>query len=220
MKKEHNKKRTLIKLFIAIMSFMVVALCTVLSLVYFEVIDIPILSNIFDSHSEKAQINKKANKIVKAFDARDLEEISRIIFLEDDIQVYEELNDEPSRGQQSALNNNGIFSSIFIKDKLSVSKIEKDYIIYKVRSPNMSGVFSQAAFCKNEEEMMTFICNYANEADDTEYEVRVNYMVTDGKITINYRTEEFINAITGGLVKEYNSLYMQALNDIKDNLGN
>lgn len=217
MKKKRSKKRTAI---IVTMSLMVVALCGILSLVYFNIIDIPVLSNIFNLNSEKSEINKKANNIVNAFDAGDLSEISRIIFSENDIQSNVEFTDELSLVKQATINNNGILSAIFKKDKLSVSKIEEDCIVYKIKSPNMSGVFSQAASCKNENEVLNFLRDYANEANYTEYEVSVNYMAADGIITINYRTEAFINAITGGLVKEYNSLYMKALNDIKDKLEN
>ena len=53
------------------------------------------------------------------------------------------------------------------------------------------------------------------EAQRKEYVVSIPYEKKNGKIIATYRTEEFINAITGGLLQGYKEIYTKMLEELK-----
>ena len=53
------------------------------------------------------------------------------------------------------------------------------------------------------------------ETQRKEYVVSIPYEKKDGKIIANYRTEEFVNAITGGLLESYKEIYAKMLEEWK-----
>ena len=64
-------------------------------------------------------------------------------------------------------------------------------------------------------EMESSLDKLIKEAPMKEYVVSIPYEKKDGEIIANYRIEEFINAITGGLLESYKEIYTKMLEELK-----
>lgn len=184
---------------------------TIVALTYFNVVDIPIVSIWFETTPEE----KEANKIVLAFDTNNLEEINRLIFPNTFYDIDDNINVDFRRSEKSATENIGVFDTLLKKTSISFVKEENSKFVYNVTSPNMEGVFDDVEYIKTELDLSNYIKEYANQADMTKFTVKVDFVVIDEEIFANYNTEEFVNAITGGLLSEYKVLYQKYFEDIK-----
>ena len=64
-------------------------------------------------------------------------------------------------------------------------------------------------------EMESSLDKLIKEAQRKEYVVSIPYEKKNGKIIATYRTEEFVNAITGGLLQGYKEIYAKMLEELK-----
>ena len=173
-------------------------------------------------HITKSSIEEDyATEIVTAFKTDDIEKINDIIFstervvIDENIGVSfdddtEEINDEEK---------DGIISEIFALVEISYKGIENNKFTYTVKSPDMSGVFDNISDFQSTNELSKHICNYAENAEIVRFDVNVDYVNNQGQIIAYYQTEEFINAITGGLADEYKKIYTQYINELLANEG-
>lgn len=204
-------KKICLRLIVFLFVILLIICGTAVTLTYFNVIDIPIVSNWF----EKTPEEEAANKIESAFDINNLEEINRLIFPNDYYDVDDNINLDFNTSEKVDAEDIGIFSHLFEKTSVSYVKQENSKFIYDVTSPNMKGVFDDVEHIKTEHELSNHIQEYANRAEITKFTVAVDFAEIDGEIVTNYNTEEFINAITGGLLDEYKTLYKRYFEDLK-----
>ena len=62
-----------------------------------------------------------------------------------------------------------------------------------------------------------YITKYIESADTVTNTVEVNYSInSDNKIEVNLRTKEFINALTGGLLENYEKVYKNISEQLMD----
>ncbi len=207
---QQKHTRFIVKL-IAIILALVIAIsgCTC-ALVYFDVVKIPFVSEFIF----KLTKNKEAKAIEDAFENDDVEKINLLIFGDNTIEIDEETSIQ--LGEEKPFNTNGFISHILRMTDVSVVKMDDTTVTYKVIAPDMKGVFDESLSIQTQNEMMQQIILHADGAKKIEKEVTVSYAVVDNKMEINYQAKEFIDAILGGIISEYNALYEKALDEIAD----
>lgn len=155
----------------------------------------------------------EAEAIVTAFEASDTNAVNQIIFDEYDLCVDDELSEIFDAEEEKS----GIISKIIELDTITVKKVSDSEIVYEIEAPDLTKVFEEISADENadmtEEELEQYIINYMKNTDMVKNTVSVPYVLEDGQYCVNYKTEEFINAVTGGLLDAYQSLYEEMLED-------
>ncbi len=160
----------------------------------------------------KKKIEIEANKIVKAVNTKELSKVDEIINGKDEFIEDEELADFFDTKSES---NAGIISHIVKYDKIKIKNIGKDKITYKITAPDLSDLFwniKESSISKDN--IDNFIVDYISNAELKTTEVDVSYSYKDGKFMAEYRTDKFINALTGNLVTAYQELIQDAANEV------
>ena len=184
------------------------------ALSYFDIAEIPIVSEIVDQCVEKIVFKNSVKQIENAFNDKDFGQVSQLIFPTPVDQIAEEYGLNFASDEENQLNKDGILISIFNRTKVSLERVEDECIYYKVESPNMSGVFNDTQNITSQDELLNYMRNYVNNAEIINFEVSVPYVQGEDGVQIDYQTTEFLNAITGGLLNEYEALYMRALDEL------
>jgi predicted RNA-binding protein Jag len=160
------------------------------------------------------ELKNSANEIVEAFNYLDMDLINSVIFNTSHLKVDDELAEYfPEKSENSWL-----MSEIFSLDKVKVQKIDEknDSIIYTIEAPDLSDIFleiSDDADNMTEKEFERYVMNYIKEADKVTATVSVDYSYDGKEYYINYQNEEFLDAITGGLLNAYQTLYQKMLDE-------
>lgn len=153
------------------------------------------------------------NKIVDIVDSNDVTKLDAIINNENDMAVDKELQEffvssDIERGD-------GLMSLVMREDSIEVKDIGKNTIIYKITAPDLSKLFFDMKETKvSEENIESYISEYVSNAEKITTEVEISYTNQNGKFSANYRSEEFINALTGNLVTAYQQLMQDAINEV------
>ena len=153
------------------------------------------------------------NKIVDIVDSNDVTKLDAIINNENDMAVDKELQEffvssDIERGD-------GLMSLVMREDSIEVKDIGKNTIIYKITAPDLSKLFFDMKESKvSEENIESYISEYVSNAEKITTEVEISYTNQNGKFSANYRSEEFINALTGNLVTAYQQLMQDAINEV------
>lgn len=155
-----------------------------------------------------------ANEIVEAFEQHDINAINTMIFDITNLDIDEELSDYFTDMQEDS----GILAQIFAVDTITVKKIDETNkeLVYEVKAPDLSGVFSDLsndAVGMTESDFEQYLSDYIQSADIITTSVSVSYTYDGKDFSANYKTPEFINAITGGLLNAYQSLYQEMVNE-------
>lgn len=205
-------KRFFVKLIAVVIALSILAGCGTVVLVYFNILNIPYISNVIDKITVKISQEKDAEAIEKAFKDGDVEKINLLIFGENTVKI-------DSIDFEIALNDgfseDGLISHILKKTTVTTEKRTDSTITYKISSPNMQGVFDDIMSIQTQEELLNHIISYADSSELIENDITVDYVVIDNELKINYQTTDFINAILGGLISEYNALYQKALDEMR-----
>lgn len=155
----------------------------------------------------------EAEEIVTAFEESDIKAVNQIIFDEYDLNVDDELS-EIFGGEEEK---SGIISQIIELDNITMKKVSDSEIIYEIEAPDLTNVFEEIFADGNadmtEEELEQYIISYMQNADLVKNTVSVPYTLEDGEFCVNYKTTDFMNAIMGGLLDAYRSLYEEMLED-------
>lgn len=218
---KHKRENFFLKILALVLAMVILTSSAIVALVYFDIIDIPIVSQLINRRTNLSSEEDVASEIVTAFETDDIEKINDIIFSKDKVVLDENYGvsfDDGIEDTNIKLKN-GIFSKIFSCVEISYDGIEGQQFIYTIKSPDMSGVFDNLLELQTTDELVEHICNYAQKAKTIKYNIAVDYANNQGKIIADYQTEEFINAITGGLVNEYQIIYTQYINELLANEG-
>lgn len=162
-------------------------------------------------------IEAGASEIVDAFAQSDINLINAVIFNTRTLNVDEELSDYFSDIQSDVQEESGILTQIFAVDTITVKKINEtsNEITYEVKAPDLSGTFSNLSDVTNltEADFEQYLLDYIQSADTVTTSVSVSYTYDGEVFFANYKTAEFVNAITGGLLDAYRSLYQEMVNE-------
>ena len=182
-------------------------------LVYFNIIDIPFITNIIDKFVKTTPQEAYATEIVRAFNNNDMPKINDIIFNSNSLNIDDNIGAtfEDNETKQS---NKGVISIIFAETHIALVRVENNRFVYEVEAPDMNGVFDNISSIQTQDELIKHIEKYAKDAKHKKSEVSVEFTEKDDSFIADYITEEFINAITGGLVDEYKGIFTQYMDEI------
>lgn len=174
-----------------------------------------VMINLTGCTDRYAEVNAAAQKDIKSFSEGNMEEINRILFgtsecaADPETDMYE---DNQTEGYT------GILRIIFSHSTMSVKKVDKDRIEFEISSPNMENVFkylpdTDNGYAGTERGFLEYLEDYVTVAELKKSTVFVPYSRERGNIVIDYYSEDFIRALTGGLTDAYNQLYMDVLEE-------
>ena len=152
-----------------------------------------------------AEVKSKAEEAVTAFDNKDLHAINQMIFNNDPIT---------DQGTDKAEDSESVIKHILSKVSLSVKSTSDTIVVFDIKSPDMSGVFDNYTGDVSEldsTELYKYITEYSDNAETKVFTVELPVIKEDGAVKIDYQNRDFINAVTGGLLDEYNALYNSVL---------
>lgn len=156
-------------------------------------------------------VEESAQKTVDAFANGDLKAINELVFGTEVIDVDDELTEI---WEEDTPKQEGVLADIFNLVTVEVKKITKNTIEYKIEAPDMSNIFLDIdAENLSENEMAEQIRTCALNAKIKKTTVSLNYILVDGKPIINYQDADFINAVTGGLLDAYKTLYSEMMEE-------
>ena len=155
------------------------------------------LKTLDDEHAEKVTND------LEVFESGNISDISERIF------------DVPADAYTDGTSSDGIIADLFGKAKAKVSAVDETTVTYTIVSPDISDFFTACAdeldAITTSEELGQAILAYAETAPQKEYTVSVSYTITEEGIDVAYDNPDFINAMTGGLLDAYSTLYNQYL---------
>ena len=158
-------------------------------------------------------VKENAQVVADAFTNGDMATINKIIFATNKLEVDKELSDIWGEDAQSQ---DGVLTYIFDLVTVEVKEITDSTIEYEIEVPDMSNVFVDIdtnAVNMSQDELLQYIKNYAQNAETKDTTVALEYILVDDEPIVNYQNEEFVNAVTGGLLDAYKTLYSEMLKE-------
>lgn len=166
------------------------------------------LAVLFSGCSNKNnQVEEQASEIVTAFSSNDINQINRLMGFVDESDT------------SFISGEDGILSDIFTKTDIEIDNVDNAMISYRISAPDMSGVFTdnlEQLSEMDESELEEYIKQYAQDAERVENTVTLEYTIEDEDIVIDYTSQDFVDAITGGLLQAYIDLYRQIIEEYEE----
>ena len=158
------------------------------------------------------EVKAQAEKIITAVEANDMNTLENIIMGTEDIAVDDELKDFFTMSEEE---NNGLIAKIIEKDSIKIKKIKKDTIQYEITAPQLENIFQEILEQENIyiKDFENYIYSYIESAPKQKIEVNVSYTYEDSTFTANYKTEEFMNGITGNMISSYQKLIQEVISE-------
>lgn len=169
-----------------------------------------LLLGVYFLSKERKSVKEYAENVVEIFQNGDKEKIDELIFGYQELAVEDENQEEGEK--------EGILAKIFKNISVKVKRITGKEIQYEISSPDLSTFFDtleKENKMLSASEMESLLDKLIKEAQRKEYVVSIPYEKKNGKIIAAYRTEEFVNAITGGLLESYKEIYAKMLEEWK-----
>lgn len=157
------------------------------------------------------KIEAAAQEMVSTISDGDMEEVNQLIFHTNELTVDKELRSSEDKNQGQ-----GILQVIFEQVQIRLMDVTKTSIQYEIKVPNMQHALQNLETSQEnitEEELKDYLEAYAKNAKPVTTKVKVPYEMKDENVYIHYQTEDFINALTGGLLRSYQQLYQESLSE-------
>lgn len=156
------------------------------------------------------EVKVQAEKVIEAINTSDMNMLESIIMGTQNIVADDELADFFTTSDSE---NNGLIKRIITKDSIKIKKITKDTIQYEITAPHLENIFNEILEKENllVKDFEEVIYEYIEAAPMQKVEVKVAYTYKDGIFVADYNTIEFMNAITGNLIKSYQNLIQRAI---------
>ena len=177
-----------------------------------------ILASLAGCGQQNEAVETEAQVIADAFTNGDMETINKTILGINEIEIDDALSDIWGENAQSQ---DGVLAYIFDLVTVRVKKTTDSTIEYEIEAPDMSKVFVDVntnADNLSEDELLDYIKNYAQNAETKDTTVSLEYILVDDEPILNYQNEEFINAVTGGLLDAYKTLYSEMLEEYTEGM--
>ena len=169
-----------------------------------------LLLGVYFLSKERKSVKEYAENVVEIFQNGNKEKIDELVFGYQELAMEDENQEEGEK--------EGILAKIFKNISIRVKRITGKEIQYEISSPDLSTFFDTLEKENKRlsaSEMESSLDKLIKETQRKEYVVSIPYEKKDGKIIANYRTEEFVNAITGGLLESYKEIYAKMLEEWK-----
>ena len=161
-------------------------------------------------------VETEAQVVADAFTDGDMETINKTIFGTNEVEIDDGLSDIWGEDAQSQ---DGVLTCIFDLVAVKVKKTTDSTIEYEIEAPDMSKVFVNMGTNTtntSQDELLQYIKNYAQNAETKVATVSLEYILVDDEPIVNYQDKEFINAVTGGLLDAYKTLYSEMLEEYSE----
>lgn len=161
-------------------------------------------------------VKEQAGVVVDAFDKNDMDAINWILLEAEEVEFDEQLVTEfgfINKGRE-----NGILQPLFAEVSLELCDVKDETVIYEINAPDMSDFFSKnkdKLADMKQDEIRKFFCEYVLTSHKSKERVGVFYKTVGEKVVFNYRTRDFMNAITGGLLDGYIELYKELFDEYR-----
>ena len=209
-------KRFFLRFFISVLIIGILLIGIIAALSYFDVVDVPIISPTVDLIVDKFSHKSEAKKIETAFSEHNIEEINSLIFGVKKSELEQEAEEEfgikfDDQSGNDTFNKDGFIARILEKTSVTVVKVEKSTVKYRISAPDMKGSLTDFDEYESQENLEKGLIDHISSAPMRETEVDVPFEKIDGNLVFNYRSEQFLDAVTGGFITEYSELYMLAV---------
>lgn len=172
-----------------------------------------ILFSLVGCEEQNEIVETEAQVVADVFTDGDVKTINKTIFGTNEVEIDDGLSDIWGEDAQSQ---DGILTCIFDVVTVKVKKTTDSTIEYEIEAPDMSKVFVDMDTNTtniSQDELLQYIKNYAQNAETKDTTVSLEYILVDDEPIVNYQDEEFINAVTGGLLDAYKTLYSEMLEE-------
>ena len=172
-----------------------------------------ILTSLVGCEEQNEAVETEAQVVVDAFTDGDMEIINKTIFGTNEVEIDDGLSDIWGKDAQFQ---DGVLTYIFDLVTVKVKKTTNSTIEYEIEAPDMSKVFVDIdtnATNISQDELLQYIKKYAQNAETKDTTVSLEYILVDDETIVNYQDEEFVNAVTGGLLDAYKTLYSEMLGE-------
>lgn len=213
IKKVKRKKHVFLRIVAILLCLAILSSGVAGILVYFNIVNIPFITNVVDKFVKKTPQEAYATEIVSAFNNNDMSKINDIILNNNSLGIDDNIG-ATFEDNETKESNKGVLSIIFGESHLTLIRVENNMFVYEVEAPDMNGVFDNISSVQTQDELIKHIEKYAKDAKHKKSEVSVEFTEKDDSFIADYKTEEFINAITGGLVDEYKGIFTQYMDEI------
>lgn len=175
-----------------------------------------IVSLMVEGCSNGNELRTSAEEVVNSINNNDMDALQKIIIGEDDLSYDEELSDFfDTENEEDSSSENGIISEIVAQDSIKLKKINDSTIEYEIKAPKLENIFQDALDQNLEDsEIEDYLREYIRNADKEKIDVEVSYTYVDGIFEADYETEEFVNAFTGNMIKSYQELVQQMIQEM------
>ena len=174
---------------------------------------VSLLTGLVGCGKQNKVVEENAQVVADAFADGDMATINKNIFGINEFEVDEELSDMWGESIESQ---EGVLEHIFEHVTVKVKKTTESTIEYEINAPDMKNVFvdlNTNTANISENELLQHIKDYAKKAETTTTTVSLEYIIVDDELIVDYQDEVFINAVTGGLLDAYKSLYVEMMEE-------
>lgn len=181
--------------------------------IFLSILVCVILTSFVGCGQQNESIEAEAQVVADAFTDGDMETINKTIFGTNEVEIDDGLSDIWGEDAQSQ---DGVLTCIFDLVTVKVKKTTDSTIEYEIEAPDMSKVFIDMninADNISEDGLFDYIKSYVPNAETKETTVSLEYILVDDEPIVNYQNEEFVNAVTGGLLDAYKNLYSEMLEE-------
>lgn len=216
-----KKKISLLKIMVTILCLFIVLTGVTGILVYYNIVDIPIASSILDSFGiSRNEVEKDSDQAINSLTSGDIKAVNAVIFKEYNAITYSDYAELFETENKEQTSENGVLARLFSMSKIRLIDYDESSITYQIEAPNMTDFFSKykdkAESIVDEEMLAELIIEYAEETEHKSTEVTVSYAYIEDEFIADYQSYDFINAISGGLLDAYTTLYSEMIDEYRN----
>lgn len=152
----------------------------------------------------KKEIREQAEEVVAAFTFGEIYEINEYLF--DDGQKTELLSEGEVPASAARVDRDIALEKYFLYVTLEVGAVDGETVTYHVTAPDMSGFFESCMERPEEyqkEGIAGYFLAFAGQAPTAEKDVTLDYTYENSVFKADYTSENFTDAVMGGLVQGY-----------------
>lgn len=165
--------------------------------------------------SNNNALEANAEEVVDCINNNDMSTLQKIV-MENNLLSDDSLSEFfETEIEDDNLDESEIISEIIAQDSIKLKKINDNSIEYELKTPKLENIFQDALEQDLEDdEIEDYFREYIRTADKDKCNVEVPYTYNDGVFKADYATEEFVNALTGGMIKSYQELVQKMLQEM------
>ncbi len=204
-----------------------IAIFSLLCAVPLLIVTLIVLFLVLPMFSGQSDLQRAGFVIVEAINNNETDTVEMLIFNDESSTSEDERsnleNDTKGANEENTIQESPI-SLIIENTQISMGEIGEDTIEYSVVSPQMQEMFTAIQSELTQEDILNltgealneFVKEYIKIAPKVTTTILVDYEKVDDKYVFDYTNENFVNAITGGFLEAYSTLYNQMIDEYRE----